>query len=83
MAKRFRLPPLTTDDLERMLRHDGWFEVTGGGHRNFRHPEKPGKAQLSRSRQTGLKLGGQVMKGLKAQTGWSNDDIRQLYLQSR
>jgi predicted RNA binding protein YcfA (HicA-like mRNA interferase family) len=75
---RRRLPPLRASDILRMLRVDGWYEVKGGNHRNFRHPTKPGKAQVS-EKWTGVKPSSKVWKGLCAQTGWTRRDIERLF----
>ena len=35
-------------EVVRLLERDGWYEVKGkGSHRNFKHPEKPGKVTVS------------------------------------
>lgn len=42
-----RLPILKVEQLIRALERDGWFEVKGkGGHRQFKHPTKPGKVTV-------------------------------------
>jgi hypothetical protein len=49
MGKRGRkLPPLTFDDLDRVIRADGWLPVGGTKHENYKHPTKPGKVSLDR-----------------------------------
>lgn len=82
MGKSGKLPPLTGADFARMLRHDGWFEVKGGSHRNWRHPEKPGKAQTS-DKWSGVKTGHQTFKGVLAQTGWSKKEAIAIYWDCR
>lgn len=61
-----------------MLHADGWYEVPGGSHRNFKHPTKPGKAQVS-MKWEGVKPGSAPWKGLRTQTGWTRADIERLY----
>ena len=35
-------------EILRRLRDDGWYHIgTTGGHRQFRHPAKPGKVTVS------------------------------------
>jgi predicted RNA binding protein YcfA (HicA-like mRNA interferase family) len=78
MAKGRRLPPLTAEDIVRMLLTDGWYEVEQTRHRNFRHPTKPGKAQVSAA-WTGVKPGSDPWRGLRAQTGWTSAEMRELF----
>jgi predicted RNA binding protein YcfA (HicA-like mRNA interferase family) len=75
---RRRLPPLEASDFLQMLSKDGWYEVKGGNHRNFKHPTKPGKAQVSMS-WTGVKPGSGPWKGICAQTGWDRAYIELLH----
>lgn len=82
MSKGRRLPPLTTADVVRMLRYDGWLEVKGTTHRNFEHPTKPGKVQVSPG-WVGVKPGSNPWRGLLAQTGWSKDELMRTYWASR
>lgn len=82
MGRRGKLPPLTGSDFARMLALDGWYEVPGGSHRNWRHPTKRGKAQTS-DKWTGVKPGHAAFKGLLAQTGWTKTDAIELYWKTR
>jgi len=75
---RRRLPPLTAADFLRMLKADDWYEIAGGRHRNFKHPTKPGKVQVS-GKWTGVKTGSLPFKGVCAQAGWTRDDVDRLY----
>jgi predicted RNA binding protein YcfA (HicA-like mRNA interferase family) len=35
-------------DIIRMLKQDGWFEVTQkGSHRQYKHPTKPGRVTIA------------------------------------
>jgi predicted RNA binding protein YcfA (HicA-like mRNA interferase family) len=35
-------------DIIRLLRSEGWYEVKSrGGHRQFKHPERPGRVTVS------------------------------------
>lgn len=82
MGKGRRLPPLKTSYVVRMLRHDGWYEVKQTTHRNFRHPHKPGKVQVSPS-WVGVKPGSNPWRGLLAQTGWTKTELERIYFDSR
>ncbi len=54
-------------EARRILEADGWREVPSkGGHIQFRHPTKPGKATIPFHRGD---LSLNVLKGLEAQTG--------------
>ncbi len=42
-----RLPSVTAREIIRVLRKDGWHEVSSSGdHLQFRHPEKPGRVTV-------------------------------------
>jgi predicted RNA binding protein YcfA (HicA-like mRNA interferase family) len=77
-----RLPPLTSADITRMLRLDGWAEARAGRHPNWKHPTKPGKVQLPEN-WTGVKTSHDTFKGLLRQTGWTKADAIRLYWASR
>lgn len=54
-------------EAQRLLEADGWFEVPSkGGHRQFKHATKPGKATIPFHRGD---LSPVVIKGLERQTG--------------
>lgn len=76
------LPPLKSSDFAKMLRHDGWFEVRGGTHPNWEHPERPGKVQLPNN-WTGVRPGHETFRGILQQTGWLKKDAIRLYWESR
>ncbi len=51
------MPP-TAREAIRIVERDGWYLVsTRGSHRQFRHPEKPGKVTIPGSRGKPLKAG--------------------------
>ena len=38
---------MKTREIMKLLKNDGWFEVDAkGGHRQFKHPTKPGRVTL-------------------------------------
>lgn len=38
---------MTAKEVEKLIRNDGWFLVKQvGSHRQFKHPEKPGKVTI-------------------------------------
>ena len=38
---------MTAQELERLLRKDGWYHFkTQGSHKHFKHPSKPGKVTI-------------------------------------
>jgi predicted RNA binding protein YcfA (HicA-like mRNA interferase family) len=40
--------PTKVRDAIRLIENDGWFQVKAkGGHRQFKHPEKPGRVTIS------------------------------------
>ena len=42
-----RLKPLKPEEVIRALGRDGWYSVKSkGGHRNLRHPSKPGRVTI-------------------------------------
>lgn len=54
-------------EAERLLKADGWYEVpASGGHRQYKHPTKPGRATIPFHRGD---LSLVVIKGLERQTG--------------
>ena len=54
-------------EAERILKADGWYEVpASGGHRQYKHPTKPGRATIPFHRGD---LSMIVIKGLERQTG--------------
>ena len=39
---------MKVSDVVRMLRNDGWYlHATRGGHRQFKHPTKPGRVTVA------------------------------------
>jgi predicted RNA binding protein YcfA (HicA-like mRNA interferase family) len=55
-------------ELVARLEQDGWVEVSGkGSHRNFRHPDRPGKVTVPFHGSRDLSMG--VVRSIEKQTG--------------
>jgi predicted RNA binding protein YcfA (HicA-like mRNA interferase family) len=55
-------------EIEKILLADGWHEVKSkGGHKQYKHPEKPGKVTLALH--TGKKLSVNDIKSIERQSG--------------
>lgn len=55
-------------EIEKILLADGWYEVKGkGGHKQYKHPVKPGKVTLSLH--SGKKLSANDIKSIERQSG--------------
>jgi predicted RNA binding protein YcfA (HicA-like mRNA interferase family) len=41
-------PPVKVREIIRLIEGDGWYRVRAkGGHRQYKHPEKPGRVTVS------------------------------------
>jgi len=69
--------PFSSKDFERALLADGWYTAQGGKHPCFRHPTRPGKAQVP-SNWTAVKVGHDAFRGLLVQTGYAKDELLRL-----
>jgi predicted RNA binding protein YcfA (HicA-like mRNA interferase family) len=59
---------MRAQDVIRMLQASGWIEVPGkGSHRNFRHPQKPGKVTVPLHGSRDLSIG--VVRSIEKQAG--------------
>jgi predicted RNA binding protein YcfA (HicA-like mRNA interferase family) len=59
---------MRADDVARVLKRAGWVETKGkGSHRNFRHPDKPGKVTVPFHGSRDLSMG--VVRSIEKQTG--------------
>jgi flagellar basal body rod protein FlgF len=47
-AGRLNKGPFDFNDLDRAIRADGWFSVTGTKHEAYKHPTKTGKVNLDK-----------------------------------
>jgi predicted RNA binding protein YcfA (HicA-like mRNA interferase family) len=55
-------------DVVLLMQQNGWVEVAGkGSHRNFRHPDRPGKVTVPFHGSRDLSLG--VVRSIEKQTG--------------
>jgi predicted RNA binding protein YcfA (HicA-like mRNA interferase family) len=55
-------------EVSRILLNAGWMETGGkGSHRNFRHPDKPGKVTVPFHGSRDLSIG--VIRSIEKQTG--------------
>lgn len=61
--------PVKVWDLMRLLESDGWVLVaTKGGHRQYRHPNKPGRVTLPGKPSDDVAIG--THSSIYKQTGW-------------
>lgn len=59
---------MRASDVERLLKRAGWLEVPGkGSHRNFRHPDRPGKVTVPFHGNRDLTIG--VVRSIEKQSG--------------
>ena len=62
---------MTVREVERRLRADGWVRVKSrGGHRQFKHPIKPGRVTLSGKPSHTIPPG--TLASIRKQAGWSD-----------
>jgi predicted RNA binding protein YcfA (HicA-like mRNA interferase family) len=72
-----RLPRLSADELQRILRRDGWFVARqAGSHAVLRHPTKPGRVVVPMHAGKDVKLG--TLGGILADAGLSAEDVERL-----
>ena len=56
----------------RRLHNDGWFQVRSkGGHRQFKHPTRPGRVTISGKPSHTVPTG--TLKGIVRQAGWGDE----------
>lgn len=61
---------MNAKDIVRELEKAGWFEVKGrGSHRNFKHPEQPGKVTIPMAGGGDLPKG--TVRSIEKQSGLS------------
>jgi predicted RNA binding protein YcfA (HicA-like mRNA interferase family) len=83
MGKRGRkLPPLTANDLKRVIHADGWRSVPGKDHLAFEHPTKRGKVNIDH-KWTGVTPGGWVFRSVLRQAGLTRKRFEELYWTTR
>ncbi len=72
-----KLPRITSTDLLRALRRDGWVEVhQEGSHIQLRHPTKPGRVTVAYHR--GDVLNPKTLSRALEQASLTADDLRRL-----
>jgi predicted RNA binding protein YcfA (HicA-like mRNA interferase family) len=60
---------MDVSEVLRRLRSDGWIQVKSkGGHRQFKHPTKPGRVTVSGNPSHSIPLGS--LKSIFRQAGW-------------
>lgn len=63
---------MTVREVLRRLRSDGWYLVKSrGGHRQFKHPTKPGRVTVSGSAHHDLEPG--TWRSIQKQAGWQEE----------
>jgi predicted RNA binding protein YcfA (HicA-like mRNA interferase family) len=63
---------LKVSEVLRHLRDDGWFRVKAkGGHRQFRHPTRPGRVTVSGKPSHTIPTG--TLKSIFRQAGWDDE----------
>jgi predicted RNA binding protein YcfA (HicA-like mRNA interferase family) len=84
MGKRGRkIPPLTFDDFDRVLRADGWFPVDGTKHENYKHPTKHGKVSLDKKWKN-VRVGDWVWRSVVVdQASMTKREFETLYWETR
>ena len=65
---------MKVSEVLRRLRDDGWFRVKAkGGHRQFRHPTRPGRVTVSGKPSHTVPAG--TLESISRQAGW-DDELR-------
>ncbi len=77
-----KIPPLTTADLERVLKAAGWREAKGTKHVAFEHSTKPGKVNVDEKWEN-VKLGSWTLRSVLQQAGMSRQEFVELYWKTR
>ena len=63
---------MKVSEVVRRLRDDGWFRVKArGGHRQFRHPTRPGRVTVSGKPSHTVPIG--TLKSIFRQAGWDEE----------
>ena len=69
-----RLPRVTAREAQRAVERDGWHHVGGeGGHRQFKHPTKPGRVTIAGHAGETIKPG--TLKRILRQAGLTIDEF--------
>jgi predicted RNA binding protein YcfA (HicA-like mRNA interferase family) len=64
---------MTVREVLRRLSQDGWYSVKAkGGHRQFKHPTKPGRVTISGKPSHTVPIG--TLKSIFKQAGWDESD---------
>ena len=65
-------------DIIRMLEEDGWYRVKAkGGHRQFKHPSKPGRVTISGKSSDDLAPG--TLNSIFKQAGFGGQDVKEVH----
>jgi predicted RNA binding protein YcfA (HicA-like mRNA interferase family) len=65
-------------DIIKMLEQDGWYRVKAkGGHRQYKHPTKPGRVTISGNSGDDLALG--TMNSIFKQAGFVDQNIKEVH----
>ena len=65
-------------DIIRMLEEDGWYRVKAkGGHRQYKHPGKPGRVTISGKSSDDLAPG--TLNSIFKQAGFSGQDMQEVH----
>lgn len=71
---RLRRGPFTADDIRKALMLGRWELESQTRHENYRHPIRPGKAQVD-EKWTAVEVGSFPWKGLLQQTGYTKQEL--------
>ena len=65
-------------DIIKMLEKDGWYRVKAkGGHRQYKHPTKPGRVTIAGKTGDDLALG--TLNSIFKQAGFVDQDMKEVH----